>query len=140
MVKYVFRHRESNSSRLNYIPVINGTIVLILSTLSFSAVTAGNREQLQGSQAVISCKVTGLTKVLDGVKWTKSDNSKITYSVNSFVVDTGRGSFSGDTQTTTLTVPASQTDVDKTYNCLITSNQHGHTDNSTTVNLKVFCE
>ena len=74
------------------------------------------------------------------MKWTKSDNTEITSNVDGFVIDTGAGSFSGDTQTTTLTVPASQTDVDKTYNCLITSNEHGVTDKSTTVTLNIFCE
>ena len=78
--------------------------------------------------------------VLDEVKWTKSDNSEITSGVDSFVIDTGNSGFSGDTQTTILTVPASQTDVDKTYNCFITSNEHGATEQSTTVNLKVFSE
>ena len=109
-------------------------------TLSFSGVTAGNREQKKDSLAVISCKVTGLTKVLDGVKWTKSDNSEITSGVDSFVIDPGSGSSFGDTQTTTLTVPATQTDQDKTYNCLIIFNEHDVTEKSTTVNLKVFCE
>ena len=75
------------------------------------------------------------------MKWTKSDNSEITYdNTDGFVIDTGSYSFSGDTQTTTLFVPASQTDVDKTYNCLITCNEHGVTDKSTTVNLNIFCE
>ena len=108
--------------------------------ISFSAVTAGNKEQKNGSQAVISCKVTGLTTVLNGVKWTKSDNSEITSGVDSFVIDTGNSSFSGDTQTTTLTVPAYQTDRDETYICLITSNEHGGTEKSTTVYLKVLSE
>ena len=124
---------------MNYIPVVDCTISL-LSTLSFSDVTAGNKEQMQGSEAVIFCKVTGLTKVLDKVKWTKSDNSEIISGVDSFVLDTGNSGFSGDTQTTTLTVPAYQTDVDKTYNCLITSDEHDVTNKSTTVNLKVFSE
>ena len=107
-------------------------------TLSLSDVTPVNREQEKGSPATISCKVTGLTTVLDGVKWKKSDNTEITSVVGSFVIDTGK--LSGDTQTTTLTVPASQTDVDKTYNCVITSNEHGVTEQSQTVNLKVFSE
>ena len=72
------------------------------------------------------------------MKWTKSDDSEIKSGADSFVIDTGSGSFSGGSQTTTLTVPASQTDVDKTYNCLITSDEHGVTEKSTTVNLKVF--
>ena len=99
----------------------------------------GNREQEKGFKAVISCKVTGLTKVLDGVKWKKSDDTEITSdNTDGFVIDTGNSGFSGGTQTTTLTVPASQTDVDKTYNCLITSNEHHATEKRTTVNLKVF--
>ena len=110
-------------------------------TLSLSDVTPGNREQKKDSQAVISCKVTGLTKVLDGVKWKKSDDTEITSdNTDGFVIDTGNSGFSGDTQTTTLTVPTTQTDVDKTYNCFITSTEHGVTDRSTTVNLKVFSE
>lgn len=92
--------------------------------------------------AVISCTVTGLTKELDGVKWKKgADDSEITSGDGSgFVIDAAGTSagFSGDTQTTTLTVPLSETDEDKTYNCLITSDEHDETDKSTTVNLKVF--
>ena len=96
---------------------------------------------MKNSRAVISCKVTGLTKKLDSVKWTRSDNSLITSGgEDGFIIDTGSTSFSGDSQTTTLTVPASQTDVDKTYNCVTTSNEHGVIENSTIVNLKVFCE
>ena len=106
--------------------------------MSCSDVTPGNKEQEKGSPATISCKVTGLTTVLDGVKWKKSDNTEITSVVGSFVIDTGK--LSGDTQTTTLTVPASQTDQDKSYNCLIISNEHRAIEKSTTVNLKVFCE
>ena len=94
---------------------------------------------MKNSRAVISCKVTGLTKPLDNVKWTKSDNSEITSGgADGFIIDTGSASFSRDTQTTTLSVPDSQTDRDRTYNCLITSNEHDATDKSTTVNLKVF--
>ena len=126
--------RKHYSCRLNVIPIADCACV---DTLCLSDVTAENREQMQGSQAVISCKVTGLTKVLDEVKWTKSDNSEITSDdFDGFVTDTG--SFSGDTQITTLTVPASQTDVDKTYNCVITSDEHGVTEKITAVNLKVF--
>ena len=106
-------------------------------TFSLSDVTAENREQEKDSKAVISCKVTGLTKVLDGVKWKKSGTTEIiSDNTDGFAIDTGN--FSEGTQTTTLTVPANQTDQDKTYNCLITSNEHGETEKSTAVNLKVF--
>ena len=93
---------------------------------------------MKNSRAVISCKVTGLTKKLDNVKWTRDDNSLITSGgEDGFIIDTGSTSFSGNTQTTTLTVPASQTDQDRNYNCLITSNEHDATDKTTTLNLKV---
>ena len=96
---------------------------------------------MKNSRAVISCKVTGLTKKLDNVKWTRDDNSLITSGgEDGFIIDTGSTSFSGDSQTTTLTVPASQTDQDRTYNCLITSDEHDAVDKSTTVTLKVFSE
>ena len=108
--------------------------------MSCSDITVGNREQETGSQAKISCKVTGLTTALDEVKWTKSDNTEITSGVENFVIDTGNSGFSGGTQTTTLTVPATQTNVDETYKCLITSHEHGGTEKSETVNLKVFSE
>ena len=94
---------------------------------------------MKNSRAVISCKVTGLTKPLDNVKWTKSDNSEITSGgEDGFTIDTGSTSFSGNTQTTTLSVPDSQTDRDRTYNCLITSDEYDAVDKSTTVHLKVF--
>jgi len=82
--------------------------------------------------------VIGLTKKLDGVKWTKSDDSVITSGADNFIIDTGDGNFNVDTQTTTLTVPTDQNNIDTTYNCLITSNEHGETDKKTVVNLKVF--
>ena len=99
-------------------------------------VQAAHREQLKDTEATISCIVTGLTKALDNVKWTKSDDSTITSGSDDFTIDTG--SYSGGTQTTILTVPIAETDQDKTYKCLVTSSDHGETDKSTTVSMKVF--
>ena len=104
--------------------------------LFFSEVQAVNKEQLKDTVATISCIVTGLTKVLDDVKWTKSDDSTITSGTDGFTIDIG--SYSGGTQTTILTVPIAETDQDKTYKCLVTSSDHGETDKSTTVSMKVF--
>ena len=101
-------------------------------------VEAVDKEQLTGTVATLSCTVTGLTQKLDGVKWTKSDNTEITSGADNFIIDTGDGSFNVDTRTTTLTVPAIQNNIDTTYNCLITSSEHGETDKKTVVNLKVF--
>ena len=98
--------------------------------------TAVNQEQLQATEAKISCTVSGLTKALDEVKWTKSDDTPITSGEDDFVID--KGTLSGNSQTTILTIPAAANTLDTTYKCLISSTEHGKTDDSTTVSLKVF--
>lgn len=98
--------------------------------------TAVNQEQLKMSEAKISCTVNGLTKALDGVKWKKPDDTEITSGTDSFVIEDG--SLVGNSQTTILTVPAAANTADGTYKCLITSNEHDKTDDSTSVSLKVF--
>jgi len=70
------------------------------------------------------------------VEWKKSDSTTITSGVADFTID--KGSFSDGSQTTTLTVPVGQTDQDKIYKCILTSVEHGVTEQSTNVNLKVF--
>ena len=91
---------------------------------------------MTGTVATISCFVAGLTRQLDEVRWTKSDNTDITSGQDGYTI--GVGTFSGDSQTITLTVAADQNTQDTTYNCVITSNEHGETDKSTSVNLHVF--
>ena len=98
--------------------------------------TAGNREQLTGTIAKLSCIVGGLSRPLDKVRWTKSDNTDITSGQDGYIIDIEI--FNGGSQTTTLTVTAHQNIQDTTYNCVISSNEHDATDRSTTVNLKVF--
>ena len=100
--------------------------------------TAVNREQLTGTVATISCIVSGLTRELDEVKWTKSDNTDITSGQDGYTIDVG--TFSEHSQTTTLTITAEQNTQDTTYNCVITSNEHNVEHMSTPVNLKVFSE
>ena len=95
-----------------------------------------HREQLTGTEAKISCIVAGLTRKLDKVKWTKSDNTDITSGQDGYTIDVR--TFSGDSQTTTLTVAADQNTQDATYNCVITSNEHAVKNKSKTINLKVF--
>ena len=96
-----------------------------------------NKEVLTGTTAEISCKVTGLTAVLQTVKWEKSDGTDVTsgfqgYTSNDGVYDNG-------SQTTTLTVDGELNTVDSTYNCLITpSTQDDATEVSTAVTLSVF--
>ena len=93
------------------------------------------------TRAVISCTVTGLTKALDSVTWKRtSDNLDVTTGVEGYT--SVEGSFTSDTnsQTTTLTVGGPQNDADATYECLVESNEHGKTAETTTVHLKVFSE
>ena len=99
-------------------------------------VTTVNKEQLAGTEAVISCTVKGLTKQLQTVKWTKSDNSPVISGQDGLTIDSG--TFSVSSQTTTLTVAGPQNNLDTTYNCVITAHEHGFVDKSTTINLKVF--
>ena len=89
-----------------------------------------------GTAATISCIAGGLTRQLDDVKWTKSDNTDITSGLDGYTIDVG--TFSGDSQTTTLTVPAIENAQDTTYSCVITSNEHGVTDKITSAILNVF--
>ena len=95
-----------------------------------------HREQLTGTETEISCIVSELTRDLEEVKWTKSDNTDITSGQDGYTIDVG--TLSGDSQTTTLTVAADQNTEDTTYSCVITSNEHAVKNKSTTVNLKVF--
>ena len=82
--------------------------------------TVVNREQITGTAATISCIVAGLTRQLDQLKWTKSDITDITSGQDGYTIDVG--TFSGDSQTTTLTVAADLNTQDTTYISVITSN------------------
>ena len=101
-------------------------------------VTAGNKEVLSGSDAVvISCEVTGLTKQLQTVQWKKSDGKEVTTGVAGYT--SKEGTFDGGSQTTTLTVASSENSADSTYSCLITpADQDDATEVSTPVILNVF--
>ena len=94
-----------------------------------------NKEQLTGTIARISCTVTGLTEELGLTKWTTSEDVDVTSLEGYTVVP---GSLKVDTQTTTLTVPADKNNNDATYWCVITSTEHGVTEQKTEVTFKVF--
>ena len=98
--------------------------------------TPVNKEQLAGTEGLISCRVTGLTRKLDSVKWTTSNNEAIVSGQEGYTVVPG--SLEVDTQTTTLTVPADKNNNDATYWCVITSTEHGVTEQKTEVTSKVF--
>ena len=98
-----------------------------------------NKEQLAGTEASISCIITGLTKKLDNVKWTTADDAAISSGQNGFTfVDGEFDNTASGSQTTILTISGAQNNGDTTYNCLITSAEHVETEKMTVVKLKTF--
>ena len=91
------------------------------------------------TETTISCIITGITKQLDAVVWTKSGTDVTTLTEdNSYVVSAG--TYSSNSQTTTLTVKAAVNTADSTYTCVITSNEWQVTNRLTSVVLNVFGE
>ncbi|XP_063683571.1 uncharacterized protein LOC134818085 [Bolinopsis microptera] len=111
------------------------TAVDVVANILKMEVNAVNKEQLTGTIARISCTVTGLTEELSVTKWTTSEDVDVT-SLEGYTVLPG--SLEVDTQTTTLTIPADKNNNDATYWCVITSTEHGLTDQKTEVSSKVF--
>ena len=101
-----------------------------------SAVEAKHSEVLKGTQATISCVVTGLTKALDAVAWQKPDGAPITDQQDGYEI--AEGSYADHKQTTILTVPADADRTDSVFTCVITSTEHGISAERTDVNLNVF--
>ena len=99
-------------------------------------VIPSGQEQQVGTEAELSCTVTGLTTELDEVKWLKSDGTPITSETDGYTINTG--SYIEGTQTTLLTVSAGENVRDTTYKCSVSSTEHGVVSKSTAVHLKVF--
>ena len=95
---------------------------------------------LEDTEATISCVVKGLSKQLDAVAWQKSDGSQITPSggFDEYKIDQGTYDDGSGSQTTILTVPAVANSADSVYSCVITSEEHSKTAETTSVNSKVF--
>ena len=90
-----------------------------------------------GTDATLTCSITGITKQLDAVVWTKSGTDVTTLTEdNSYVVSAG--TYGSNSQTTTLTVKAAVNTADSTYTCVVTSNEWLITNRETSINLNVF--
>ncbi len=98
--------------------------------------TVENKEVLSGEDATIACKVSGLTKKLDAVKWNKPGGADVLSDNTNYVVNDG--TYETGSQTTTLTVKSTVNTVDSTYTCVITSLEWEKTDIHTDVTLNVF--
>ena len=89
-----------------------------------------------GTDATVSCVISGITQQLDAVVWRKSGTDVTTLSGSNYVVSAG--TYGSNSQTTTLTVKAAANTADSTYTCLITSNEWLVTNRQTNVLLDVF--
>ena len=99
---------------------------------------------LQNTQATISCVVNGLTQQLNKVSWEKpSSGGVITDGTDDFKIDVGIYQSGTNSQTTTLTIPATKNTADSAYTCVIQCDEHGKTAQNVekkTVNSNVFSE
>ena len=102
----------------------------------FSDVQPTNKEIESGTDATVSCIITGVTRQLDAVVWRKGGTDVTTLSGSNY--DVSAGTYSSNSQTTTLTVKAAANIADSTYTCDITSNEWLETNKQTNVILNVF--
>ena len=109
--------------------------------LVISALNAKHSEVLIGTQATISCVITGLTKELDKVTWEKPNSGgRITDNTDGFVIDVGTYNAENNSQTTVLTIPGAQNTADASYTCVIQSEEHGKQSEQIEVMSKMFSE
>ena len=80
-----------------------------------------------------------MTKKLDAVTWEKPDSGgPITDGTDDYQIDVGTYQGESNSQTTVLTIPAAENRVDAVFFCVITSDEHGKSDEKTAVNSDVF--
>ena len=80
-----------------------------------------------------------MTKNLDAVTWEKPDSGgAITDGTDGYQIDVGTYQDESNSQTTILTIPAAENGADAVFSCVITSNEHGKSDEKTAVNSNVF--
>ena len=109
--------------------------------ISISGVAPKPSEVLKDTQATISCVVSGLTKQLNAVGWEKPDSGgAVSHGTDGYQIDEGTYQDGTNSQTTVLTVPAAKNTVDAVYTCVITSTEHGETDDKTDVKSEIFSE
>ena len=89
-----------------------------------------------GTGTTVSCVISGITQQLNTVVWKKAGTDVTSLSGSNYVVSAG--SYSSNSQTTTLTVKAAVNTADSTYTCAITSNEWLVSNRETTVVLNVF--
>jgi len=90
-------------------------------------VIATDKDALEGTESVLSCKITGLSAKAT-VSWTKGDQTQ---------GGTTEGELNDGTQISTLTVTNPQEDTE--YTCVVTSGEYSSSEPSeTTLSLNVY--
>ena len=123
-------------SRENY-HYCKGLYKHLLTHCNSSDIEPTNKEVESGTDATISCVISGITQQLDTVVWRKdgTDVTTTTTGGNYFV---SPGTYGSNSQITTLSVKAAANTADSTYTCAITSNEWLVTNQQTNVILNVF--
>ena len=108
----------------------------LLIDLFSSEVQPTDKEVQVGTETTVSCVISGITRQLDSVVWTKDGTDVTTLLGTNYVVSPG--TYNSNSQTTTLTVKAAANTADTTYTCVITSDEWIVSDKQTNVILNVF--
>jgi hypothetical protein len=95
-----------------------------------------NKEVESGTEATVSCVISGITRQLDSVVWTMDGTDVTTLSGGNYVVS--EGTYRSNSQTTILSVKADTNTADSVFNCVITSNEWLVFNKQTNVALNVF--
>ena len=96
-------------------------------TINIADVIAADKDALEGTESVLSCKITGLSAKAT-VIWTKGDQTQ---------GGTTEGELNDGTQISTLTVTNPQEDTE--YTCVVTSGEYSSSEASETpLSLNVY--
>ena len=112
---------------------------LVLSQ-SIAGIEPISKEVEQGTDAVISCIITGITEQLDqtAIEWYKDGADVTTLPGFNYLIEDSELEL--NSQTTSLTVRGVVNTADATYTCVITSSEWQEIRKETAVSLQVFCK
>ena len=94
-------------------------------------------EVVASTEAKLSCVVHGLTRQLDLVRW-ESFEGEITDGTDGYEIDVGTYDDDTNSQTTVLSIPASQVTADSTFTCIVLSEDYEIDAERNDVHLRVF--
>ena len=83
-----------------------------------------SKEVPSGEDVMLSCLVSGISQAVDSITWKKNGLDVTTISSTNYLV--GDGSFSDNSQTTTLEIKGAANTEDVTFTCDVDSNEWGY--------------